>query len=225
MNADHRRSLLSAVAAPAGSALAAFFSAVGWVRRDRPLHPDGVVVDAVLRRTGVRNRQWGTAWLDQPGEDHGQVRLSRAAGLPGVLPDVLGLAFTFRTDDGHRHDLLLATTGLDAVSRFLLTPARDPWKATYTCLLPYTAARGSVLLAAAPAQNRPRSFRMLAAPRTGSWEPFGELALAAGRHEDQATVLRFDPVVHPLPGLTWRPWLARLREPSYAAARRRTPAR
>ena len=32
-------------------------------------------------------------------------------------------------------------------------------------------------------------------------------------------MLRFDPVVHPLPCLTWRPWRARQREPSYAAAR------
>jgi len=238
MNAAPRPSVLSSVTAPAGSALAALFGAVGLVRRDRPLHPKGVVVEAVLRRTGVRER-WGSAWLDERGEDHGLVRLSRSVGLPGVLPDILGLAFSFEADDGSRHDLLLATTGLGRLSRFLLLPGRDSLNSTYTCLFPYTAPRGSLLLAAVPARNRPAvafddlpaadhvwpiSFRMLVAAPRESWQPFGELTLAAARHEDAATSLRFDPVVFPLPGLRWHPWLAQLREPSYAAARRRVPA-
>lgn len=212
----------SLVAAPAGSVLAALFTVVGLVRRNRPLHPRGVVVDAVLRRTGVPGSPWGTGWLDEPGEDRGVVRLSRAAGLPGPLPDVLGLAFGFRTA-GRRHDLLLATTGLGAVSRFVLVPARDTFGSTYTSLLPYQAPGGPVVLAAVPLPGRPHTFSLRAAAPAGSWRTFGELTLGAAREDAAATTMRFDPVAHPLPGLQWPPWAARLREPSYAAARRHTP--
>jgi hypothetical protein len=205
---------------PAGWTLARLFSAVGLLRRGRPLHPKGVVFDAVLSRTGGR-QGWGTAWLDQEGQDHGVVRLSRAAGLPEGLPDILGLAFSFHGDDGRRHDLLLATTGL----------GRDPLRSTYTCLFPYTTPHGSILIGAAPDRPRstagtdtgePISFRMLVALPRGNWQPFGRLTLTA--RDTVATPLRFDPVVHELPGLIWRPWLAQLREPAYGAARRRTGA-
>lgn len=223
VNVDPRRAASSLVVAPAGSALAAVFTAVGLARRSRPLHPHGVVVDAVLRRSGVAGAPWGTGWLDGPGEDRGVVRLSRAAGLPSVLPDVLGLAFSFDTG-GRRHDLLLATTGLGALSRFVLMPAQDPLGSTYTCLLPYTSPRGPVVLAAVPVRHRPRSFSVRAAAPGGRWEAFGVLTLGAERQDEAATSLRFDPVVHPLPGLSWPSWVARLREPSYAAARRHTPA-
>ncbi|WP_197321088.1 hypothetical protein [Saccharomonospora sp. NB11] len=195
-----------------GSMLGGVFGTLAGVRRGKPLHPRGAVFDAVVRRTGSP-RSWGAAWLDEQGEDHGLVRLSRSAGLPPPLPDVLGLALTF----GDRHDVLLATTGLRPGTRFTLLPRRrDPFAVPYGSLLPYRTPRGLTLLAAVP--TPPRRFRLLAATPTGKWEPFATLDLT-DRHVVDETI-RFDPVLHLPPGLSWPPALTRLREPAYAAARR-----
>ncbi|HZN20805.1 MAG TPA: hypothetical protein VFB84_21880 [Micromonosporaceae bacterium] len=223
----------------AGPALGAVFGAVAAVRRDRPLHPKGVVLHAVVNRTGSIE-PWGSAWLDQPGEDHGLVRLSRAVGLPAKLPDILGLALTWAGDAGQRHDVLLATTGLSPLTRFLLVPRRDPVNSGYASLLPYSSPRGPVLLAAVPARRRPAVrldgvaseaarqplwFRLLVATPFGGWHQFGSLKLTAREHAAADPPLRFDPVRNPPQGLRWHRPLAEVREPAYAAARRFGPAR
>jgi hypothetical protein len=224
----------------AGAVLGGLFGAAALARGDKPLHPRGQVLDAVVRRTGVTG-QLGAVWLDEPGEDRGLGRLSRAIGLPAGLPDVLGLALTFETTDGHRHDLLLATTGRTVLTRFVLIPRRDPAVAVYSCLLPYVTDHGPVVLAATPLGARSPgrrddptpdgrtapdlSFRLLAAPSRGTWRAFGTLDLTARLDREMDPPLRFDPVLNPLPGLRWSPRLARLREPAYAAARRYAPTR
>jgi hypothetical protein len=227
------RSALEPLARLAGSFLGGLSGAAALARGDKPLHPRGRVLDAVVRRTGT-SEQFGAVWLDEPGEDRGLGRLSRSIGLPAGLPDVLGLALTFETADGERHDLLLATTGLSALTRFLLIPRRHPAVSRYSTLLPYVTDRGPVVLAATPlgAGSTGRgggpdaedlAFRLLVAPPRGTWRQFGTLDLTARRDREDDPPLRFDPVLNPLPGLRWSPLLARLREPAYAAARRYAP--
>jgi hypothetical protein len=212
--------------AAAGAVLGGAFGAVALMRRGKPLHPKGVVLDAVLRRTGAGGR-WESAWLDEPGADRGLTRLSRAVGLPAGVPDVLGLALTFGAPGGPRHDLLLASTGLGRVGRFVLVPRRDPAGARYTSLFPYRSARGPVVLAAVPVPLRRTGpagslvFRLLAARPRGRWREFGRLELTVRTGDEPDLPVRFDPILNPLPGLGWYPALARLREPAYAAARRR----
>lgn len=202
-------------ASTVGSLLGGVFGTVARIRHDKPLHPRGTVYDAVLRRVGAPE-PWEAEWLDTAGEDHGLVRLSRSVGLPRPLPDVLGLALTVGGASGDRHDVLLATTGLRPGARFALLPRRDPFTVPYGSLLPYRTPRGLVLLAAVPT-TRGR-FRLLAAAPAGRWREFATLDLTARPGPDEA--IRFDPVLHPPPGLSWPPALARLREPAYAAARR-----
>ncbi|WP_203453914.1 hypothetical protein [Jiangella aurantiaca] len=212
------------LAEPAGAALGALFGGMAALRGGKPVHPDGHVYGAVVRRTGSP-RRWGSSWLDDAGEDRGIARLSRAAGLPEPLPDVHGLAVSFTGMDGRRHDVLLATTGLGRWTRFALRPTRRI-RAPYGSLMPYQAPRGHVLLAAVPVP-RPltppenvMAFRLLAATPTGPWRPFGSLELSRRPGSPVDDPVRFDPVRHLLPGLRWPPVLARLREPAYAAARR-----
>ena len=205
----------------AGTVLGGLSGAVALARGRKPLHPSGRVLDAVVRRTGTSER-FGAVWLDQPGEDRGLVRFSRSIGLPAGLPDVLGLALTFHTD-GRRHDLLLATTGLTGVTRFVLVPRRDPALSGYTCLLPYVADHGPVLIAATPTGTASTGFRLLAARPRGPWQQFGTLQVTARPDREADLPLRYDPVLNPLPGLRWSPFLARLRAPAYAAARRWAP--
>ena len=232
-----QRRLAYLLPSAAGSMLGVAFGAAAVLRRSKPLHPKGTVWDAVLYRTGTAG-QWGSAWLDQPGEDRGLARLSRAVGVPAPVPDILGLALMFGDAEGPRHDLLLASTGLRRITRFVLLPRQNPARTTYTCLFPYAARRGPVVLAAAPIMppqsttpSPPRSdpasrltFRMLAASPGGRWQPFGRLELAARADDGPDLPLRFDPIVNPLPDLGYYPALRRLREPAYTAARRFGPA-
>ncbi|HEX6232350.1 MAG TPA: hypothetical protein VFZ63_04420 [Jiangellaceae bacterium] len=218
------------LAGAAGLLLGAAFGAAGVLRRGKPLHPTGIVYDALIRRTGA-SVEWGCRWLDEPGDDSGTARLSRSIGLPAPVPDIQGLAITFTGDDGERHDLLLATTGLGRWGRFLLIPRSDPYTSSYGSLFPYRSPRGLVLLSAAPLSTRSppeppvaASFCLQAAEVAGHWHPFGTLKLTAPAGGLADDPLRFDPIVYPLPGLHWPVTLERLREPAYAAARR-TPAR
>jgi hypothetical protein len=221
--------------AAAGSVLDRLFEAVAILRRGKPLHPRGVLLDAVVYRSGAPVR-WDAAWLDEPGENHGIARLSRAVGLPGRIPDIMGLALALRGPAATRYDLLLASTGRGRLTRFVLTLRHDLNGAFYSSLLPYGSASGPVLLAAVPAQatgrevpeipRRPSSlrleFRMLAAAPRGGWQDYGLLRLTAreGVHPDPP--VSFDPVLNPLPGLCYYAPLTQLREPAYAGARRRT---
>lgn len=207
--------------AAAGSVLGGLSAAAARLRHAKPLHPTGRAYDARVRRAGTGDR-YGAPWLDRPGEDRGLARLSRAVGLPGGVPDVLGLALTFDGPDGVRHDLLLASTGLGALGRFVLRPRRDPFASAYTSLLPYASSRGPLLLAAVPALGHPGplpAFRLLVARLAGRWREFGSLDLSERAGPDPDPPVRFDPILHPLPGLAYYPALVRLREPAYAAAR------
>src|SRR5918998_1552029 len=56
----------------------------------KPMHPRGTVFDAVLHRHD--GPAWGVPWLSATATDDVVARISRGAGLPAPLPDVLGLA-------------------------------------------------------------------------------------------------------------------------------------
>jgi hypothetical protein len=107
-----------------GNVLAGLVAAVRLVRRPRPLHPHGVALTGTLT-PGAGRVASGLAWLD--GLDAPldvDARFSRGGGLPPALPDVLGLALRIPGDDGATVDVLLASTGLSPVGRFLLAPRR-----------------------------------------------------------------------------------------------------
>jgi hypothetical protein len=212
-----------------GSLLGDVFGAVAAVRRARALHPRGAVVTAGLHR--LPHPPTGVAWLDEADDARVTVRFSRSAGLPAPLPDVLGLALAVPLPGGRRGDLLLSTAGRAPVLRHLLLPRRDPLGSAYTCLVPYASDRGPVMLAALP--DHDGGLRLAYADARGPWRPFARLVLDAppateaapgadgrpGRPVDDAA-LELDPVLHPLPGLSMPPVLARLREPAYARSRR-----
>jgi len=199
-----------------GAALGGLFRTVGEVRRTaKPLHPRGDLVRGVLRRDGSAEPT-GVPLLDEPGRDLVSVRLSRAVGLPGGLPDVHGLAVRVPLPGDRYGDLLFAATGLGPLTRFLLSPARDRRARAMTTLLPYQTPTGLVLLAAVPVPDE--SYELRWARLRGDWHRWGRLVLDRGEGPDP--VLSFDPVANPLPGLAHPAWVRRLREPAYRAARR-----
>ena len=229
------RATASMLALPVGAA----FYAAGRLRRGRrkPLHPDGAVLPGTLRRHGAPTT-WGTPWLDTTGEHEATVRLSRSAGLPPPLPDILGLAIRVRID-GRDADLLLSTTGRGRVGRFVLQPRADPGRGFYTTLLPYRSERGPVLIAAEAEPPRPlppdpggvadhiaatpMRFTLSCAGPGGNWERFATLDVGRPRQPADRSVdaeIWFDPVRNPLPGLQMYDAVARIRTRAYASARR-----
>jgi hypothetical protein len=138
-------------------------------------------------------------------------------GLPAGVPDVFGLAVRVPAADGRYGDLLLATTGLGRLTRYTLTPARSVRGRPLTTLLPYRTAAGPVLLSAVSPEES--TWTLSWAVGSGPWHRFAQLTLLAPVGTGDSEI-SFDPVRNVLPGLDHYGWVTRLREPSYAGARR-----
>jgi hypothetical protein len=215
----------------AGNVVAVPLAAVARMRSGKPMHPRGAVFDAVLERWGC-TPALGVPWLDASGQDRVVVRLSRGAGLPAALPDLLGLAVRVPGDDGPI-DLLLSSAGLGRLTRFVTVLRRDA-ACGYSSIMGYRSDAGTIRLAARPERVavpsdpaaqaadvavRPVRFFLSAAPGLRPWRPFGRLTLLAPAEPLDPDV-RFDAVQHPPPGLVADGPMARFRAPAYAAARR-----
>jgi len=208
-------SLPDRIADAGGATLAAVIGMMSARPAAKPLHPRGRTHGARLRHE-VPERPTGVPWLDTPGDEQVLARVSRAVGLPAGLPDIQGIALRVPVEDDGHGDVLFASTGLGAATRFLLTPARSAEGRPLTTLLPYRTVRGPLLLALDPvAEGR---FRLLVSGAIGPWAIAGELVLGEPDGDD---LVSFDPVHNEIPGLGNYGWVRRLREPSYSLARRR----
>ncbi|MFJ5997738.1 phosphodiesterase [Streptomyces sp. NPDC092370] len=167
------------------------------------------------------------------------VRLSRAAGLPGRLPDGLGLAVRVQHADGVDRplDLLLTSSGRGRITRHLPLPRADALGGPYSSLLPYrVGGRRGVLTAfprrsgRAPVHGDPASlkralasgpllFDLCAESSDRPRRPFAVLTVRAPlplrRHEGPD----FDIYAHSVPGFTPGSALARTRRAAYRGSR------
>jgi hypothetical protein len=224
------RSVISRVV---GRVLAVVFGAIMLVRRPRPIHARGIMLDGEITRLPAGPPS-GIGWIDDADAPATATvaRLSRSVGLPSVLPDVIGLAVRFE-HGGHAADIEFASTGIGVPTRFFLQPHRSPSRARLGTLLPYRGRFGPVLLLARtmspadlPAGGPPLAAALSAAPwrlrlywatPRGKWHSFAELTLRrpeAGIPAD----LRFDAVRHLLPGAAAYEWVRQVRQPSYVLA-------
>ena len=217
---DATRSLARLLPSAGGAALGAVFSVVSRIRpAAKPLHPRGRLVSATVRRTGL-DPPVGVAWLDEPGRDDVLARVSRAVGLPPPVPDIGGLAVRVLETSGREADLLFATTGMGALSRYLLRFSSSPHTRPHSTLLPYRTPSGAVVLAAVPWADG-AGYELLCADAAGPWRRFGQLELEqAPPGAPVDALVSFDPIRNTLPGLEPLAWVRRLREPAYASARR-----
>jgi len=119
------------------------------------------------------------------------VRFSRGAGLPDLLPDVLGLAIRIPDADGTGgvQDLMLSTGAAGPVSRRLLVPRRDYLHATYTSLISYEVGGRDLIVAALPAGG---GFTLATAAGTQPWTPWAQLDVGERLSADRARELRFE---------------------------------
>ncbi|MFJ2259073.1 phosphodiesterase [Streptomyces sp. NPDC087844] len=137
------------------------FRQLAQLRRGPALHPYGLTCAAELEVVDDGGGLWGVPWLDEPGRYETTVRLSRAAGLPGRLPDGLGLALRVEgaAGPGRPFDLLLTSSGRGRVGRHLPQPRTDVLSGPYSSLLPYRVGGHSSLLAAFPRRTRREPVR------------------------------------------------------------------
>ncbi|WP_282793825.1 phosphodiesterase [Streptomyces sp. CC224B] len=224
---------------PTGAGLAARLAQRVARRRQAPaLHPYGVTCDALLtvRPTG---RPWGEPWLDEPGEYAVRLRWSRAVGLPGRLPDALGLAVRVYDADGPGSllDLLLTSSGSGRRTRHLPLPRLDALAGPYSTLLPYRIGGQEALLAVHPVvtsplvpntlarlraavEAEPLAFDLCAAPPGRAWRALGTLTTGPLHDRPPDDRVAYDPYLNRLPHLRPTAWLSGLREAAYAASRR-----
>jgi hypothetical protein len=209
----------------AGRAVAVPVAALARARGGKPMHPRGVVFDALLERRGPGV---GIDWLDAVAADDVVVRFSRGAGLPPRWPDLLG--FALRLPGQRPVDLLLSSTGDGRWTRRVPVLRRDA-ATTYGSIMAYRSSAGPVWLAAVPqgsglpsdreglaAAGPGRVVSLSAAVGRGPWQPFGSVMLRAPAAPLDVP-LHFDAVLNAPPGLTADGPMARFRRPAYAAAR------
>ena len=214
----------------AGRLVAVPLGAVARRRGGRALHPRGAVFDAVLERHGAMP-PLGVPWLDEARTEPVVVRLSRGAGLPAPLPDVLGLAIRLG-DERAPVDLLLSSAGRGAWSRRVPVP-RVGAEVPYGSIMAYSSSAGPIRIVALPETSGVASdpgpvaeavaegalaFTLAAAVGRGGWRPFARLC-STGSREPLDPAIRFDAVRNPPPGLVPDGPMARFRAPAYATAR------
>ena len=162
------------------------------LRGSRVFHPTGQAHTARVVVDGGRG--WGAYLLDQPATYDGVVRVSRGAGLPEPLPDVVGLAIRFPGMGKHDGplDVLLNTSGGAPGLRHVFVPL--PVGRTYSSVLPYRTGSGRVLLLGARGSGEGR-WELLAATLLGGWQRWGALTLGEPLPAEESERLRFMPTL------------------------------
>lgn len=200
-------------------AIATTFRALSRVRGARIFHPDGTAYTA---RWVVDDRgDLPAIPLFQRGADlDAIVRLSRGAGLPHALPDVLGLAVRVVPLS---QDLLLVTTpGGGPVLRRLLLPAWRFGGKWLSSLVSFDAAGHRLVVGGRADAHDPTRVRVAVAPPLGAWQPVATLLLGDELPDDVQHELRFDPW-HDGGGLRPVGLLNRVRARAYPASQQGRP--
>lgn len=209
--------LLAMAGALPGAAIGVGLGAVAALRGNKPVHPAGRVGTGHLEVTSPRP-EFGVPLLASAGRHACIARFSRTLGLPASWPDVEGLAL--RVDDAGA-DILLASTGVGRLGRFVFEARSADKHGTLTTYLPVASPSGSLLLRATPLdqEDPPVEWEFSAAHAGSPWLPFGLLRVTWG--DDRP--VRFDPVENVLPGTRQYPLVSVLREPAYLISRRLVP--
>jgi len=217
------------VAAPPELA-ARIFRGLSQRRGRRVFHPYGVGFAAVIRPLdgGVA----GVAGLSR--EADAIVRLSRALGLPELMPDPCGVGLRVADEHGPgRHqDFLLVSSASPPVGRHALLPSRGFGDRPYSTILPYRLRGRTVLIGAravSPGKPGPTLAELRERDRAGfelefsiaglrgAWWPLARVSLGARLPGPQTERLDLDPTNS---GGDLQPTglLNRLRGPSYRAS-------
>ena len=202
------------------------------VRHRRVFHPLGVLASGHIERTATARRGLPI----ESGEVLG--RVSKAIGVPGDLPDLIGLAWRMPThaNSATPWDVLMVSTGDGLLARFGLQPTRSWTGTTLSTLMPLRHQDGwwwlkaqlltkvpdglSLEALGAEIEDSGIVFDIQQAHGTGSFEPLATLTLSATIPTDEDHDVSFDPTRNTIPGVELGPqWLTALRERAYLRSR------
>ncbi len=204
------------------------------LRHARAFHPDGLLAEGSIERTASAE-----VGLPIPSCDV-VARVSKAVGIPGALPDIIGLALRIppQDDDGAAWDILLASAGSGVLSRAVgLRPVTSWTGHTLSTLMPLRYEGGNWWLRARLATEIPGAGVSLNSVRTQLQKGTIEITLDQARgtsgFDELARLtlhglliaphggdVAFDPVLHTAPGVQLYPgWLANLRARAYDRSR------
>lgn len=203
------------------------------IRQRRFFHPAGVLTEGSLERVAPDGEGLPLASSDVI------ARVSKGIGIPGALPDVIGLAFRIPAQDsGTPWDILLASAGSGVLSRTLLIrPVRSWTGQNLSSIMPLryqgrnwwlrarmaTDVDGGGVSLASVRERIERSgieFALDQACGTADFRQLARLRLTNVIVPDPGEDVSFDPVLHTAPGVELYPgWLAGLRAGAYGRSR------
>ena len=177
-------------------------------RGARVFHPDGIGFAARLEITGAEHAEGSL--LSEREVHPAVVRLSRGAGLPGALPDVLGVALRLVDARGHgRHqDLLFASSAQSPLVRHALLPGfRGFFDQFFSTLLPYRIDGAIRMIGLIPVNGGPsprdlerlagiargRRYHLCVAGLGAPWRTVGELEIGERLPDEVIEEMRFSP--------------------------------
>lgn len=215
-------------AGPVGKLFRAGFHALAALRGARAFHPNGLLLNGELQAL----RRDELALPEEPVAV--TVRMSKGAGLPGRVPDALGLAVRIPAVGGHPWDLTFTTSGTGLVGRVLPRAARAWTAGRYSTLLPYRTKGELVWLSARAETSRhaeasldglrrlvtegPVTYLVETVRANGRRNPCAKLTLHEVDEDSPRPAI--DPMLNPPPGWELRPgWLTGLRERAYEGSR------
>ena len=207
------------------------FGVLARWRSGRAVHTRGTAVDATL--TIDPGSATGRALAGSRSRP-AVVRASKSIGLPGRIPDLLGMALRISAGDDRLFDVLLASTGRRGIARMALLPSGNWWGRPYSTVLPYVVDGRRLVLGleadagivpagadlgdvATAVRNGPVAFTVSEMPVLGAPRPIGRLVLESVR--DDGPPITFDPILNALPRLHPVRPLSALREWAYAGSR------
>jgi hypothetical protein len=209
---------------------AAGFGALAALRRGRAVHTVGAGFAARFEVEAP----WRSRWPAEPGAE-ATVRLSRGAGLPDAVPDILGIGVRVPgAGDEPAVDLLAASSGAAVGLRHVLRPARYFDAAFFSSLLPFAVdgrpllygfrVSGALRLTMGDLRGHHRPVARLdlvVATPSGPWEVVATLIFARWLDDDVIEPLALEPAG----GGPFEPYgpllaVARVRDAAYRASRR-----
>jgi hypothetical protein len=203
------------------------------VRQRRVFHPLGVLASGRIERVAPPDEGLPIESTDI------LARVSKALGVPGTLPDLVGLAWRMppRADAATPWDVLMVSAGSGLLTRFALRPALSWTGTSLSTLMPLrrddgwwwvkaemTTAVGSNLSLdsiRAAIDGDGVVFDVQQAHGTGPFTPLAELTLTTAIPTDQDHDVSFDPTRNTTDGVGLGPqWVTNLRERAYLRSRR-----
>ncbi len=203
------------------------------VRHRRVFHPDGVLAEGRIERLAPLGVGLPMESADILG------RVSKAVGVPGSLPDLIGLAWRMppRAVAATPWDVLAVSAGSGLLTRFALRPTLSWTGTTLTTLMPlhrddgwwWLKAEMTTQIGGGLSLDAVREaiggdgvvFDVQQAHGTDSFEPLAALTFTTVIPTDEDHDVSFDPTRHTTPGVELGPqWLTGLRGQAYLRSRR-----